>query len=52
MPTQDRTMKLYKELLEAALDQPAPTPELRRAAERVMLAIEHSARYRQPNTLY
>lgn len=42
MPTKDRTMKLYRDLLEAALDQPRPTAELRAAAAAVMKAIEHS----------
>lgn len=35
-------MKLYRDLLEAALDQPKPTAELRAAAAAVMKAIEHS----------
>lgn len=42
MPTKDRTMKLYRELLEAALDQPRPSAALKSAAAAVMKAIEHS----------
>lgn len=37
-------MALYKALLEAALDQPNPTPALKSAADAVMRAIEHKDR--------
>lgn len=32
---------LVEPLVEAALDQPSPTPELRRAVNRVLYALEH-----------
>ena len=35
-------MKLYRDLLEAALDQPRPTEALKAASAAVMKAIEHS----------
>jgi hypothetical protein len=47
MPTKDRTLALYKALLEAALDQPAPTPALAAATQAVLKAIEHRDRVKR-----
>ena len=44
MPTAERTEKLYRKLLDAALEQPAPTVELKLAISKVLDAIEHNLR--------
>lgn len=36
--------RLHRELLEAALDQPAPTPELREALRKLLRENSHAVR--------
>jgi hypothetical protein len=40
---------LTRPLIEAALDQPHPTPDLVRALNRALFATEHPARLAPPN---
>lgn len=42
MPSKDRIAAAYRALLDAALEQPRPTAELRQALAQVMSMIDHS----------
>lgn len=44
MPSKDRMHEMVRQLVEAALDQPKPTPELRTALNTFLEANEHRAR--------